>query len=604
MASASIEDLVKDASEYPLTYHKEPYKRLIDRFVQDNVHLKLWNKLERKMRMFKKQHHVDLKKMDLIASYKSLGLDCPSFYKIIMKKAMRSQSGVLVVTVFTSAHPSYIDPNTGKRKIQRFSCKHNCYFCPSEPARPENNWVAQPRSYLYHEPGVLRANHANYDCVAQVYMRIDQYLRMGHAPDKLEVLVLGGTWTEYPEEYQKEFVRDIYYGANTSLDRNNRERFPLETEILLNECAVVRVIGLTLETRPDTINMYEISKFRSFGCTRLQMGLQHTDDHLLKLSNRGHKLEDTIQAISLLKDNCYKVDIHIMPNLLGSNPEKDKKMFDQILYDPRLQSDQIKIYPVSVVPWSMYETMYKDGRYKPYSDEQLRDVLIYAKQRMHPWIRLNRVIRDIPIDYIYGGCSEPNMRESLSKISKCKCIRCREIKGKKIGVYERKIRSYESSNGKELFISYESPDEKTIYGFLRLRIPNEEQVYMFDELRNCALIRELHVYGNLSCVGSDKGSQHKGIGSKLLKDAKLYALWHGYIDIAVISGIGVREYYRKRGFTVTTHHGYLKQNMCGRRVSYLYNSLKRPKYILVNILFIVLLYHIFFSYRAFNYHPV
>ena len=295
---------------------------------------------------------------------------------------MRSQSGVLVVTVFTHAYPEYTDSVTGQRKKQMFSCKHNCYYCPSEPAREENGWIAQPRSYLAEEPGVARACTVNYDCVAQVDTRISQYLRMGHTIDKLEVLVLGGTFSEYPEEYQKEFVRDIYYAANTAICRERNERFPLETELLLNETAQVRIIGLTLETRPDTINMYEIAKFRSFGCTRIQMGLQHTDNNILKRSNRGHTIEDTIHAIALLKKNCYKVDVHLMPNLLGSSPEKDIEMFDEILYNPHLQADQIKLYPVSVVPWSVYEKMYKNGTYKPYSDEKLKEVLIYVKSRM------------------------------------------------------------------------------------------------------------------------------------------------------------------------------------------------------------------------------
>jgi|TARA_B000000565_G_scaffold83652_1_gene61035 ELP3 family radical SAM enzyme/protein acetyltransferase len=559
--SHQIEDII-NPNTWKISYDDIKNKDIIDTFVLQNLHVDTWSKLLKKLMIFKREHKIELRKLDLIASYKSLGLSKPSFYRTIMKKAMRSQSGVLVVTIFTAAHPSYYDSKKGKRITQKFSCKHNCYFCPLEPAHEGNNWTEQPRSYLTKEPGVLRANSVNYDCVSQVYARVNQYLRMGHDIDKLEVLVLGGTFSEYPEEYQREFVRDAYYAANTVLGNYRKERFPLETEILLNENTNIKIIGLTLETRPDTITLKEIQKFRSFGCTRVQMGLQHTDDAILKKSNRGHTINDTIKAISLLKNNCYKIDLHLMPNLLGSNPEKDIEMFNQVLYNPLLQCDQIKIYPVSVVPWSVYEKLYKNGKYKPYSDEELQEVILYAKRRMHPWIRLNRVIRDIPLEYISGGCKRPNMRQDLSKISGCRCIRCREVKGKKFDKMFRKVRTYESSNGKEIFISYESKDEKVIYGFLRLRIPHvHNHKDVLKELHYSAHIRELHVYGELSVVGQYKGAQHKGIGTKLLRDAELFTLWHGLNSIACISGIGVRNFYRKRGYSITTTNGYVKKTL-------------------------------------------
>ena len=570
--SHDIEDISCFDKLHTIAYDDIKNRLSIDNFVKENLNVTNWKHLEKKMREFQKIHKITFRKVDIVASYKRLQLNEPNFYKVVLKRAMRSQSGVLVVTVFTHAFPEYTDSKTGERKKQMFSCKHNCYYCPSEPAREENGWIAQPRSYLAEEPGVARACSVNYDCVAQVNVRISQYLRMGHTIDKLEVLVLGGTFSEYPNEYQIEFVRDIYYAANTAIYSNRKERFPLETEMLLNESAQIRVIGLTLETRPDTITLQEIAKFRSFGCTRIQMGLQHTNDKILKMSNRGHSIKHTIDAISLLKHNCFKLDVHLMPNLYGSNPQKDIQMFDEVLYNPLLQADQIKIYPVSVVPWSVYENMYKSGKYKPYSDEKLKEVLIYAKTRMHPWIRLNRVIRDIPISYIEGGCSEPNMRQSLSKISNCKCIRCREVKGKEIKEAYRKIRTYESNYGTEIFISYETSDETVLYGFIRLRIPwRKSNIPTFPELKNSAFIRELHVYGDLSGVGQSKGSQHKGFGTKLLKDAERIALYNGYSNITVISGNGVRNYYRKRGYNVTTQHGYLKKHMFNPIITFIFN---------------------------------
>ena len=561
---------------HKIAYDDESNRGAIDTFLIENLHIRTWKKLEKQMKDFQKIHKFPFRKTDLVASYHRQNINDPEFYKVILKRAMRSQSGVLVVTVFTHAHPEFIDSKTGEKKKQKFSCKHNCYYCPLEPPSEENGWMEQPRSYLSKEPGVARSVQVGYDTVAQVHLRIAQYLRMGHQIDKLEVLVLGGTFSEYPREYQTTFIRDIYYASNTALGNHRDERFPLETEILLNESSSVRVIGLTLETRPDTINLDEIKLFRKFGCTRVQMGMQHTDDTILKLSNRGHGIQDTRNAIKLLKDNCYKLDLHVMPNLLGSNPEKDIEMINQILYDPSLQADQLKLYPVSVVPWSMYEKMYKDGRYKPYSDEKLKDVLLYAMKNMHPWIRLNRVIRDIPMQDILGGCSVPNMRQELDKLSGSKDIRSREVKGKPMGKYYRKVRKYKASRGTEIFISYESKDEKIIYGFLRLRIPQRHfgmPPEVLPEMKNSALIRECHVYSTLSKVGQNKdkdSSQHKGIGTRLLKDAELFALMNGYSSLICISGIGVREYYRKRGYTITTEHGYLKKNILPKAINTIY----------------------------------
>jgi len=556
LGSNDIENMC-DSTLHEIAYDAPTNRGSIDTFTLKNTGVQNWKTLESNMRTLSKKMKTMIRKVDLVASYHAQNLDRPEFYKLIQKRAMRSQSGVLVCTVFTDAFPTYYDSEKKKVATQKFSCKHDCFFCPSEPARVENNWQAQPRSYLSNEPGVARACSVNYDCVAQMKVRMKQYQRMGHKIDKLEVLVLGGTWSEYPEDYQVEFCRNIYYSANTFFDRRE-ERFPLETEILLNENAKISIIGLTLETRPDAITLDEIKNFRKYGCTRVQMGAQHTDDKILKMSNRGHTVQHTIDAIRLLKYNGYKIDLHVMPNLYGSSPETDIKMLSRILFDQELQADQLKLYPVSVVPWSKYEKMHKEGTYKPYDDEKLKRVLIWVKSRMHPWIRLNRIIRDIPIDSISGGCQNPNMRQSLSKLVDCRCIRCREVKGGDIGEMYLKIREYDGSHGREIFLSYESMNEKIIYGFLRLRFQkNIHPTLILPELYDSALIRELHVYGDLSRKGDLKGHQHNGIGSKLLKGAERISIKNGYKNIAVISGIGVRKYYRNRGYTKTTEFGYL-----------------------------------------------
>jgi ELP3 family radical SAM enzyme/protein acetyltransferase len=209
--------------------------------------------------------------------------------------------------------------------------------------------------------------------------------------------------------------------------------------------------------------------------------------------------------------------------------------------------------------------MFNEGVYKPYSDDILKDVLLYVKRKMHPWIRLNRVIRDIPESEILGACSNPNMRQDLAKIANCQCIRCREVKGNKVDTdYKLVRRDYKASGGQEVFLSFESQDESTIYGFLRLRLQDieENDDEVFDELKDSALIRELHVYGNVSKVGNKKSnSQHLGFGTKLLAEAEKISVHSGLTSISVISGIGVRQYYRKRGYIETTKHGYLKKNL-------------------------------------------
>ena len=533
-----------------------------------------WPKLLLEVRQYQREHKITIRKSDLVAAYRSLNLNNPTLFQCLIKKPMRKQSGVMVVTIFTSGHPTFKDAN-GDTITQKFSCKHDCWYCPLEKASPENNWVEQPRSYLTREPGVLRANANGYDCVRQMHARLEQYVSMGMDIDKLEVLVLGGTWSEYPKEYQEEFIRDIYYAANCFLNPRI-ERYSIEKEQNLNEKTpnIPHIIGLTLETRPDTITLDEIIRLRRFGCTRVQLGIQHSNNTILKKCNRGHTVEQSMDAINLLKQNGYKIDIHLMPNLRGASMEIDYQMFLDILTHPNLQADQWKIYPCSVTPWSKFEKMYQEGSYVPYSDEILTELLLKVKPLVHPWIRINRIIRDIPMGYISGGCSIPHLREILAKKLKergetCRCIRCREIKLEVIKDVKKmiKIRKYPASNGIEYFISYETEDETKIFGFCRLRIQFIKNDIL-PELANTALIRELHSYGPMKPVrttDSDEvkfgfvSNQHGGIGKLLLKKAENIAILNGYKYAAVIAGIGVREYYKKLGYLEVTPNGYLKK---------------------------------------------
>ena len=437
--------------------------------------------------------------------------------------------------------------------------------------------IEQPRSYLSTEPAVLRANRNKFNATLQIYDRADALENCGHEVDKIEVLVLGGTWDHYPLEYQYEFIRDIYYSVNTLVDRTRLNKYSLDEEIDLNEKSDKRLIGLTLETRPDCINLRQIKKLRNYNVTRLQIGVQHIDDNILNKIERGCTTADTIRGNYLWKQNGGKVDWHLMPDLPGSSIEKDIEMFRKIFgvhsitqidknyykYDlmyPELQADQLKIYPCSIVDWTKIKQWYEEGSYKPYSENEddLIEVIVYIKKHIFPWIRLNRIIRDIPNQNIIGGNQNVNLRQKIlqRKDLNCPCIRCREAKNNKnIDNAELFIREYNGVNSTEYFISYESSDNKILYGFLRLRINYSNDDLIYNELMNCSFVRELHVYGNLVKHHENSNEvQHQGIGKKLLKKAEEISSKNGAYRVAIISGVGVREYYEKQGYCLSKNY--------------------------------------------------
>jgi ELP3 family radical SAM enzyme/protein acetyltransferase len=466
----------------------------------------------------------------------------------------KSHSGIISITVFTSG--------------DKFSCKWDCSYCPNEPG--------QPRSYLKGEPGVLRANKNGFDCVRQMHDRMETLYANGHDIDKLEVLVLGGTWTSYPLDYRETFIRDIYYAANTFMQYPLRAKKSMWEEKDMNRKSSVKVIGLTLETRPDTICDNELRLLRSYGCTRVQIGIQHTDDDILRMLNRGCSFEDAVRAIRMLKDAGFKIDAHWMPNLPGSTVKKDEEMLcNQLLgikskvykslrykvyemVSEELQVDQWKVYPCTIVPYTKIEQWYIEGSYIPYPWEDLTDMLIKMKSLMLPWIRLNRIVRDIPTQYSLLEEYRSNLRNDLHTIlesdgGRCRCIRCREIKNDpydpKDAVFD--IMEYNASGGTEYFISFVHPADDRLYGFCRLRLTKNQLVKVFPQLKGCGLIRELHVYGLMtktSKKGEGEASQHHGLGKRLLGKAYEIAKKNGFEKVSVIPGEGVKDYYAKQGF--------------------------------------------------------
>jgi len=476
----------------------------------------------------------------------------PNLWGLLQKKS-RNISGITNVTVLTSPFPDG----------QKFSCRHNCYYCPNEPAHEGNKWQAQPRSYLYEEPAVHRANTHKFDAYDQVTDRLGSLLMMGMEIDKLEIIIEGGTYTEYPTEYLKRFHRDLFYAANVFFSETKRERLSLQAEMQINITAQVRIIGICIETRPDVISDDWIRFFRYTGTTRVQMGVQHLRDDILDLINRGHTLKQAVDTMRRLKDNCFKVDIHIMPDLPGSSPAADMLMFDQLFKTDILQPDQVKIYPCSVVPWTIIEKWHKSGKYVPYGgserggSQKLTLVIKYAMMITPPWIRLPRVIRDIPVGYISGGCQRPDMRDVINKSFDTDKFMCQDIRAREIGrkpEYATQtphlvVRSYRASGADEYFVSFESRDKVALFGFIRLRIPQRDHMPAFKCLRDKGLVRELHVYGNVTPVGqSADNTQHRGLGQKLLYAAETIAKREGVSGLAVISGVGVMGYYQKLGF--------------------------------------------------------
>ncbi|EWC75326.1 hypothetical protein C923_04001 [Plasmodium falciparum UGT5.1] len=379
-------------------------------------------------------------------NYKDLDKESVHFLQINKRKGVRSNSGVLVVTIITHPH--------------KFSCKYDCHYCPNEPN--------QPRSYLSTEPAILRANQNNFDVICQFFNRTTTLVNNGHVADKIEVLVLGGTWSCYDIAYQEEFIRDVYYAANIyPVLKDRRKKLTLKEEQEINEKSNCRIIGLTLETRPDQINKDELLRLRYYGCTRVQLGIQHIDDVILKKVNRQCTLKDCIRAIYLLKENGFKVDIHLMPDLPYSDVYKDIHMFKYVLSSTDLQADQWKIYPCEITPFTKIEKWYNNNEYKPYFETNknlLISVILLVKKSIHPWIRLNRVIRDIPNPSIIAGNNITNMRQLIANEMNirnifCQCIRCKEVKNQEIekksdSIFLR-IYKYPTLGGDEYFITFQ-----------------------------------------------------------------------------------------------------------------------------------------------------
>lgn len=478
--------------------------------------------------------------------------------RLLRKREIRTLSGVAPITVLTKPYP----------------CPGRCTYCPTE--------ARMPKSYLASEPAAQRALTLKFDPYAQMAQRIAALEANGHSADKIELIVLGGTWSYYQKKYQDWFIKRCFDAANETTDHRLRSTAGKRQQTIdcslqhaqrINETAKHRIIGLTLETRPDYVTAEELWNMRRLGCTHVQVGVQTLDQHILDFVKRDDSVANVARATAMLRDFGYKITYHLMPGLPGATPEGDYQVFKKIFSEPGFQPDMLKIYPCVVVKSAQIYSLYKAGKYKPYKGQQLIKLLARIKKDIiPPYVRINRLIRDIPGTDIVGGNLVTNLRQIMQNQGfNCQCIRCREARASVVRESEVQLvtRTYRAGQGTEHFISFENKDRSKLYAFTRLRLPDRSNrkterlvvTRFFDKKKivmrgnemafppDTALIRELHTYGELIPVGSkQKAVQHIGFGKRLLAEAERLAKEAGYKKLAVISGIGVRAYYRKLGY--------------------------------------------------------
>jgi len=455
---------------------------------------------------------------------------------VLRKKATRSISGVAVVAVMTSPE----------------RCPHGlCIPCPGGPD------AGTPQSYTGHEPAALRASLNDFDPYLQTYNRIAQLRAIGHPVDKIDFIIMGGTFTARNPFYQEWFVKRCYDALN------NKESKNLEEAKKYNETAKSRCIGLTVETRPDWFRLRHADMSLNFGATRVELGVQTVYDYILENINRGHSVADSIIATRIAKDCGFKVCHHIMPGLPGSGIKEDIACFQTLFEDSAFKPDMIKIYPTLIIKGTKLYDMWKNKEYRPLTTTKAAKLIAELKTYVPEWMRIQRIQRDVPSQFIDAGVDKSNLRQYVEKEMNvhnwsCRCIRCREIGHKalkqKITTNEKDIglssNFYEASDSEEVFISLVDQKNDALIGYLRLRDINNSHRYELNK-HPCMIIRELKVVGREIPLGekSKKAMQHKGYGKELIDEAQRICVQEfDKKHLFVLSGVGVKEYYRKIGF--------------------------------------------------------
>ncbi len=456
------------------------------------------------------------------------GQDYDNLRQILIKKPTKTSSGVAIVALMPKP----------------FACPHGrCTFCPGGI---ESN---SPNSYTGNEPSTQSAIKYEYDPMLQIRSRLDSLVAFGHEPSKTELVIVGGTFLFMPRDYQIDFVRSCYDALNGTRSHT------LEEAKSNNEIADIRNVGFTIETKPDYCKQRHVDWMLEYGVTRVEIGVQSLQDQVYKIVNRGHNYKDVVESFQISKDAGYKIVAHMMPGLPTMTPEQDITDMNRLFSDPDLRPDMLKIYPALVIKDTPLYDEYVAGRYTPYSDETMINILAKVKSKIPKWVRIMRVQREISTEEIIAGPKSGNLRQlaqiRLEKEGRsCRCIRCREIRLNPIETPKMTRIDYTSSGGDEVFLSFEDSSE-SIYGFLRLRRPSDAAHRR--EINNACIVRELHIYGRSLKIGErDRdGVQHLGLGRQLLSTAERIAIEEfDSKRILVISAVGTRQYYYKNGYSL------------------------------------------------------
>lgn len=469
----------------------------------------------------------------------------------LRRKPVRTISGVAVIAAMTSP----------------CACPHGvCVPCPGGP----NSTFNSPQSYMGREPATMRAMQYEYDPYRIVSGRLSQLKQIGHEVDKAELIVMGGTFSARAIDYQEWFTKRCLEAMNDFSGTMWRDDVhfigkahpyvTVEEVQKANETAAIRNTGITFETRPDWTDQGHVDRMLELGATKVEIGVQSVYDFVLERMRRGHTVQDTVESNRMLRDSALKVGFHMMPHLPGMDSARDLRGFKKLFKDSRFMPDYLKIYPTLVTEGTQLHEMWEKGEYEALDDDAAVDLLADIKAILPKWVRMQRIQRDIPSPQILAGVRKSNIRQLAkerleARGGRCRCIRCREVghnvlKGNEpdSDSIELTVDTYDSCGGKEHFISFEDTTKDILIGFLRLRFPNSPHRY---ELEGAAVVRELHVYGSMVPVGrgaSGADWQHRGYGAELLENAEAISRQAGYSKICIISGIGVREYYRKFGY--------------------------------------------------------
>lgn len=477
--------------------------------------------LEGLKRLAAKKYRLDrmITKPEILQRFPEGALS-PRIKGMLLKKPSKTLSGVTPVAVM-------IKPEG--------SCRFGCIYCPSTGLAA--------KSYTGFEPAAMRARDSGFDPFLQASNRVAQYEGGGHPTDKCELIIMGGTFLGMEKEYKHAFIKGVYDGLNGKVSDS------LESAKTLNEDSAHRAIGLTIETRPDMCIPY-VDEMLSFGATRVELGVQHADDEIYRIINRGHSVQDVVDSTLALKDSAFKVLYHIMPGLPGSSPQKDMSFVKRLFESPDFRPDMLKIYPTLVMEGTILNEWMRAGKFEPYDAEESADIISEFYRHIPNYVRVMRIQRDIPANRIGKGVRKSNLRELVDMRLREKGIRPQEIRSREVrdmdaSGFQMRRTSYRASGAEEHFISYEG--DGMIAGFIRLRFP--EACRRPEMTPSTSLVRELHVYGSSVPISMKGRVQHTGIGSALLQEAEDTAMDNGKDNMLIISGVGARGYYSKLGYS-------------------------------------------------------